>query len=351
MWEHNRVKAYPLGIFLSDIHLCPTAPPARDHQNDWYYAMSSAFSEVRMLQIHLNNPPIIVPGDIFDNGYRGEKCPPQLINFAIQEFERFPGNVWTIPGQHDLPNHRYDMRENSAYWTLVKNKVIHDMPPYTGENAPVMFSVWAGEKFHAMFLYPYPWKFEILPFTGEVRGWHICVAHKYIWTGDSASSEGTGYVGAERSDLVGSMSEVLQRYDAAFFGDNHKGFPTPIRVGNCEVLNCGAFIRRKADEREYRPAVGVFYSNGRILKQYLDTSYDRWDEAYIQSSQEQRAKEPRDFSEYIQELRELATGDSLKFNDLVFSLLEKMTWELKATREDVRRVLEEVTKKDFGGAL
>ena len=65
------------------------------------------------------------------------------------------------------------------------------------------------------------------------------------------------------------FDKQIQGYDAVVIGDNHKGW----KVGN--VLNCGTFIRRKADEWNYKPAVGLLYPDGRIKRHYLDIGNDR----------------------------------------------------------------------------
>ncbi len=56
------------------------------------------------------------------------------------------------------------------------------------------------------------------------------------------------------------------------YGDNHKGFLTCVR--GTSVLNCGTVFRRRTDEKNYKPHVGLLMSDGQIVLNYLDTSED-----------------------------------------------------------------------------
>ena len=45
-------------------------------------------------------------------------------------------------------------------------------------------------------------------------------------------------------------------------------------MSNETIINCGGFIRRKSDEIDYVPSVGVLYSDGTVKRRRLDTSGD-----------------------------------------------------------------------------
>jgi hypothetical protein len=44
------------------------------------------------------------------------------------------------------------------------------------------------------------------------------------------------------------------------------------------IVNVGSFIRRKSDEMNYQPSVGIIYSDGTVKRKRLDTSGDRFHE-------------------------------------------------------------------------
>lgn len=44
------------------------------------------------------------------------------------------------------------------------------------------------------------------------------------------------------------------------------------------IFNCGGFIRRKSDEIDYRPGIGVLYDDGSVERRYLKTDIDKFHE-------------------------------------------------------------------------
>jgi hypothetical protein len=56
-------------------------------------------------------------------------------------------------------------------------------------------------------------------------------------------------------------------------GDNHS--PFNVQIGKTQFWNCGTFMRRKSDERDYQPQIGMLMSDGSMKAHYLDTSQDK----------------------------------------------------------------------------
>jgi len=129
-----------IAILCSDIHLCHTPPVARSAEPDWYVAMERQLDELRAVA-EQHGAPIVCAGDIFDRW----NSPPELINFAIQSSPK----MHSIPGQHDLPHHRYEDMQRSAYWTLVAAGVLTDLG-----TVPKVVSNWLA-------VHPFPWGFPI----------------------------------------------------------------------------------------------------------------------------------------------------------------------------------------------
>ena len=111
-----------IALLVGDIHLSAKAPLCRAKEPDWFEAMARPLMELVDLQKQIGKesdgiPPILCAGDVFDRW----NSPPELINFAL---EYLPPQMYSIPGQHDLPNHNYNEIDRSAYWTLVAaNKI------------------------------------------------------------------------------------------------------------------------------------------------------------------------------------------------------------------------------------
>ncbi len=202
-----------------------------------------------------NEAPIVIAGDICDR----PKLSPEVVNRLISHLRRAKHGVFGIPGQHDLPFHRYEDIKKSSYWTLVESGVIENLNP----EFPMMVK--------ELMLHSFPWGTELKPLPKRMRGvkgkpLHLAVVHHYVW------SAGHSYPGVKDEDHVNEMEKRLAGYDGIVFGDNHSGFHRK------RILNCGTLIRRRADEINHRPAVGILYSNGTIERVKLDTSKDEWAE-------------------------------------------------------------------------
>ena len=122
-----------------------------------------------------------------------------------------------------------------------------------------------GEGFYVV-LYGASWGQPIpeLPTHSRVDK-HVLVCHKYVWL------DGHAFPGVKEEDHVRNLN--VGGFDAAVFGDNHK--PFTYRTDGCNVLNGGAFMRRRADEATHRPFVGLLTATCEWRKHYLDISQDR----------------------------------------------------------------------------
>lgn len=257
--EVSRMRANNpvIAVLCSDIHLSHTPPVARSAEPDWYKAMARPLWDLHALSEE-HQCPVICAGDIFDK----YNPPPELINFAL---ENLPPDMYCIPGQHDLPLHSYKDIKKSGYWTLVQAEKIIDI----GTASEGAF------KIGRLKLWGFPWGHPVQPCTGDDDHLHLAVVHSYIWMKEY------GYPGAPESARVKSWIEKLAGYDASVFGDNHKGFKV-----NSQIFNCGTLMRRKVDEINYKPQVGLLHKNGTITQHFLDCSQDKFvDEATIKRHQ------------------------------------------------------------------
>lgn len=185
------------------------------------------------------------------------------MNWAIRQFKKF-GKVFAIPGNHDLPHHNYKDVSKSAYWTLVEAGVIQNLVPGTY----VMVN-----QIHEVCLWPFPCGFEVVPRPTPKKPLgadvlHVAAVHEYIWM------EEHGYPGAPEEMNVKAYSPKLKGYDAALFGDNHKGFA--VQRGECHLLNSGGFMRRKSDEADYQPTVGLLSGEGIWTRVPLNVADDKF---------------------------------------------------------------------------
>ncbi len=273
---------------------------------------------------------IICAGDIFDKW----NAPPELINFLIKELPF----MHAIPGQHDLPDHVYEDIKKSAYWTLVEAGKIKDMRTYNGSPESVYRFITPGAPDLAV--YAYPWGKtdnlkRILPHTYE-GSLSLAVLHAYCWT------EGRVFGGPERPSETShykNWSLILSKmgYNAAVFGDNHKGFYTD-KWSSPSLINTGTFIRRKVDELDYKPMIGILFSDGTIQPHYLDISQDE----FIQTTGLQQSSSMGNYEVILRELR----GASNTVLDFCEALEQAISQEEdKELRAYLISKLSQVTKK------
>ena len=203
--------------------------------------------------------PIVVAGDVFDRW----DTPVEFVNFVIG---RLPNTtILAVSGQHDQPHHRLGDLHKSAYWTLVEAGRVNNLEP------GVVF------RHDGFMVWGFPWGVEPTPRKrdGSEFGYGVCLAvvHRYLW------SEGHTYPDAPQDRHVDATAPLLAGFDAAVFGDNHQPFIWESGLHRPEVgtiMNHGAFIRRRADERHLTPAAGILWSDGTITTAPLDTSGDVW---------------------------------------------------------------------------
>lgn len=246
------------------------------------------------------NPlPVICAGDIFDRW----NAPAELINFALACLPRMYG----VPGQHDLPHHSYEDIRKSAYWTLVEAGKIVNLEP----GKPVGVGT--------MQLWGFPWGIPVEPCPETAHlGLDVAVVHKYVW------SKSTCYPGAPSDSYFMKVQKQLLGFDVAVFGDNHQSFETGGKKLPSDtypkMFNCGGFMRRKSDERDYQPTVGLLHSDGSITRYKLDVSEDKFlDSGDIPQSLRDNSLGMETF---IEELS--ALGDAtIDFRDAVHRLLER----------------------------
>lgn len=269
-----------LAVFASDIHLSHTPPIARSREPDWYTAMGRSLDELSALSSSYN-VPVVIAGDLFDRW----NPPPELINFAI---DRLPSRVWAIAGNHDLPNHRHDEMARSAYGTLVMSGRI--------ENLSGMRELAPDVRLHS-----FPFGEEITNPVPDPAFRDVVVAHAYVWKLHCK------YPDAPQSSNILYRLQQVSSYQAAFFGDNHMGFIQ----GN--LMNCGTFFRRRTDDIDYRPHVGLLRDDMTIEPHYLDTSLDVISDDHLVSRELPRGPRP---DALIAELKELGDG-SIDFREAV----------------------------------
>lgn len=244
-----------IAILCSDLHLRHTVPPARAAEPDWYAAMGRVLDQLRNTQKAHGGCPIIVAGDIFHKW----NSPAELINWAIANM---PPDVFTIPGQHDLPFHNLHDIEKSAYWTLVA----------AGAIKHISESQYIGDAANKLLAHPFAWgvEMELLAEHRKMPVLHLAVVHAYIHKGGSSK-----HVGASDEDHIDAYAERLKGFDVAVFGDNHYPFIEKTSTG-CTVVNSGGMMLTSSDSKGGSPGFSLLFNDGTVERVPFDTSADLW---------------------------------------------------------------------------
>lgn len=294
-----------VAVLCSDIHLSHKAPLIRTAEPNWYDAMARPLQQLQIIK-DFYKAPIICAGDVFDKW----NSPPELINFALECLPK----MYSIPGQHDLPYHDNDQIEKSAYWTLAQTEKIYHLEPAV---------IHVIDSFRVV---AFPWGHEPAPFEQGEKYTSLAVVHKYIWM-----NEQTSYKDAPRAAKIATVRGSLAGYSSAVFGDNHKGFLSTN--GLTQVINCGGFMRRNADQLDYRPQVGLLHSSGKISTVLLDCSEDKFLNI---SAIEEIANTIQGMSEYLTSLKQLMGGCGLDFR----TSIERYLHDKKVRKEVAAKIIE-----------
>ncbi len=274
-----------IGLSVSDVHLSLVPPKLRANEPDWLQTQRGYLDQLRALQSQYQ-VPIFYAGDICHHW----NLPAELINFACKYLPK----GYAIPGNHDLPFHRYEDRKRSAYWTLVEANVLHNLSP----DRP--------EEIDRFVVHSFPWGYELkrLEKRSHSLAFDIAVVHRYVWT------KSTGYEHAADDARLFHLKSDFGTYDFVVIGDNH------IHWKSGSIVNNGCFMIRRADELSLQPSVSLLWDDRTITRYYLDVSKD----VYAKDDDVKETKIDGDDYEFIKGLQKLAN----KQTDFVGTLMEAL---------------------------
>lgn len=279
--------------------------------------MAEYLGQLSDLQKANKGCPILCAGDVFDRW----NSPPELINFAIKHLPA----MYAVPGQHDLPLHSYADIRKSAYWTLVEAGKITNLKPH----------VVRPMTHNQFWVVGFPWGHELkgvsdLTDYAAKAVTKVALVHSYCWI------EGKNFPGAPENKTAREQMARLKGFDIGVFGDNHKGFFVDMPDGRT-AWNCGGFMRRKSDELDYAPAVGLLYP-GKVTKRHLlDTSKDKFHVKHSTPDVNEKTPSYLAFKAALTSMAEI----SLDFAEVVHQSLERFDQGLEID-PDVKKKVEEI---------
>jgi DNA repair exonuclease SbcCD nuclease subunit len=291
----HKAKKKPDLILTSDWHLREDTPTC--FTGDWNYEQWKAVEFVRHLQYKYKSP-VIHAGDLFHHW----KPSPALISQALFFL---PNDFYTIYGQHDLPQHNWELRTKSGLHTLEvagKIKVLkgyhYGQPIYTGAGSDNRFGIKMLVWHHLTYINP--------PFPGATGGEAQSILRKY------------------------------HQFDLIVTGDNHQSFST--RNVNNTLVNPGSLTRQTADQIDFKPRVYLWYADtntvepvfipiqkGMITREHIEKKEERDNriEAFISKLDEEWGLSwsyPETLEQFFAKNK---TKDSIK--NIIYKAMENVT--------------------------
>lgn len=300
-----------IAIFVSDIHLSHNPPELRKTEPDWYRAMHYPLKQLIAAK-RKYRCPIICAGDLFHTWDQ----PVELVNFAIDNLPE----MYTIPGQHDLPNHNITELYRSAFFTLFCTNTIHYPSSY--KDPIELADNWE------VYLFPFGSELDVEP-TPQKHS--IAVIHQYNWV------KGRGHLKAKREQTVGAHRKEFRKFSLIVSGDNHN--PFTVRMPTGRFINCGCFMRRSLTELKYKPSYWVLFSDGSIARHKLATKHEHVLKKRNKTVNDNIQDMNQEFSEFVKTLGE--AGESA-FN--VVLTLKRMVKELEETKPSVAKHIKDAMK-------
>lgn len=221
--ERRKVNRVPSAIFCSDMHLREDVPTC--FTGDWDKEQWEAVMFISNLQTQYQCP-VFNAGDLFHHW----KPSPNLLTLAMQYL---PKQFYSIAGQHDLPQHNWELRFKSGIFTLVESGHVKDEQNLHG------FSV---EFCH--------YGFEPKN-RGKILLWHHLTYQTKPFPGAS-----------------GGMAEgILRKYpqfSLIVTGDNHQSFS--VEYKGRLLVNPGNITRQTADQADFQPRVALWYAETNTIE-------------------------------------------------------------------------------------
>lgn len=211
-------------ILTSDWHLREDTPTC--FTGDFQKEQWDTVLAIKVLQ-EIHNCPVLHAGDLFHHW----KPSPWLLSKTMSFL---PNQFYTIYGQHDLPQHNWELRDKSGIYALEKAGKIKVLPGYhygqviyTGANRIAISNL------------------------EKVLVWHHLT---YI---------SKPFPGAEGGMAEGILRKYPQ-YDLIITGDNHQSFF--ISYKGRLLVNPGNITRQVADQVDFQPRVALWYAETNTIE-------------------------------------------------------------------------------------
>lgn len=263
----------PDAILTADLHLTDKTPVCRT--DDYLAAQRKKLGYLRSFQIDYNCP-VLDAGDVLDYW----KAPPLLLWHAITEL---PCSFYTIPGNHDLPEHSVSQYHKSALAVL--NEIDERLNEI--DDIKVLINDFSYKGISTIHGIPYGQYEHGLgscalekPTASNAR--KILLIHEMVWKDDPPWPGAEGY----------SAKEVLKNnpgWDLIVSGHHHASF-TEEYEGRL-LVNPGSMLRMSANQIDHKPRFYLYYAdNNTVEPVYYPIEEDVIDRSHLDEADEKKER-------------------------------------------------------------
>lgn len=221
----------PTAILTADLHLRDDQPVCRT--DDFFQAQARKILWLCDLQREYKCP-IFDAGDVFNTW----KPSHALVRWAIREL---PDNMYTIPGNHDLPQHSLDLFNKCGLGVLQASGIVN---------------VLCGEDIELpdLRISSFPWNCTL----DNERYGDVALCHVMTYKGRNPWPGCTAMGALE-------LLQYMKGFDLVVTGHNHKSFV--VEHHGRLLVNPGSLTRQNADQEDFKPSVYLWYSEDNHVEQ------------------------------------------------------------------------------------
>ena len=238
-------------IIGADFHFRDSTPICR--QDDFIEAQINKMKWLNDLQ-QKHDCPVLCAGDYFHQW----KSSPLIISLCI---EHMPF-VYTVPGNHDLPQHNVELLNKTGLTTLEK-----------AGKAGILNDGWCNEFSLSLQVYGIPYGAKIPKLEAA-----ILICHEMIYQQPEHWQKKNG------SQALAFLKKH-KGYQLIVTGHNHKPF-TAEHEGRL-LVNPGSLMRMTADQKDYKPRVYLWNKETNTVKiEYVPIDSKAVETVYLEKTKE-----------------------------------------------------------------
>lgn len=225
----RKPRLTPSAILTSDWHLREDSPQCRT--DNFWVAQEKKIDFIFDLA-RKNNCPIFCAGDIGHKPRWSCRLLEWFISKNVKDIE-----IFSIPGQHDLINHRLDLWEHSGVGVL-----------HASESIILLTEP-------SLSIYPFPYSVSIKKVEDNKKyKWRVALAHQMV-----IQSQKDKLWETQETHSAKWFLKKFPCYDLIVTGDNHQSFA--VEYEGRWLVNCGSIMRMTADQINHKPRVALWYAD------------------------------------------------------------------------------------------